>query len=83
MSVTYFVAMPFVRNDEGDLVAGEAQDRPSAYAAESLARRMAATTAGAVAFARTGDPTTGEFEDAVVLKTFGEVPSINQLLGDT
>jgi hypothetical protein len=30
---------------------------------------------GAVAFNRTGDPDVGMFEDAVVLKKFGEVPS--------
>ena len=79
--MTYFVAMPFDRNEEGDLVAGEAQDRQSAGAAESAARRMAETAAGAVAFSRTGDPATGEFEDFVVLLEFGEVPSIEELLG--
>jgi hypothetical protein len=26
-----------------------------------------------VAFSRTGDPTTGEFQDAVILARFGEV----------
>ena len=41
MAVTYFVALPFPRNEEGELVAGEAQDRQSAGAAESAARRMA------------------------------------------
>jgi hypothetical protein len=30
--------------------------------------------AGAVAFSRSGDPNLGEFEDAVILKTFGDVP---------
>ena len=30
--------------------------------------------AGAVAFSRSGDPNVGEFDDAVILKTFGEVP---------
>jgi hypothetical protein len=30
---------------------------------------------GAVAFGRTGDPGSGEFADAVLLKAFGEVPS--------
>ena len=30
--------------------------------------------AGAVAFSRSGDPNLGEFEDAVILKTFGQVP---------
>ncbi len=79
--VTYFVAMPFDRNEEGDLVAGEAQDRQSAGAAESAARRMAETAAGAVAFSRTGDPSTGEFEDAIVLRQFGEVPSLDALMG--
>jgi hypothetical protein len=28
---------------------------------------------GAIAFSRTGDPALGEFEDAVILKTTGEV----------
>ena len=71
--VTYFVAMPFDRNEEGEFSAGEAQERQSAGAAESTARRMAETASGAVAFSRTGDPATGEFEDAVVLRDFGEV----------
>ena len=29
---------------------------------------------GAVAFSRTGDPATGDFSDAKVLKKFGDVP---------
>ena len=78
--MTYFVAMPFSRDEDGELVAGEAQDRQSAGAAESAARRMAETAAGAVAFSRTGDPATGEFKDAVVLREFGEVPSIEDLI---
>ncbi len=81
MPVTYYVAKPFVRNVVGDLVPGETQDRQSAGAAESLARKLALTSGGAVAFSRTGEPTTGEFEDAVVIRTFGEVPSMEDLLG--
>jgi hypothetical protein len=30
--------------------------------------------AGAVAFSRSGDLNLGEFDDAVILKTFGQVP---------
>jgi hypothetical protein len=30
--------------------------------------------AGAVAFSRQGSPEVGEFEDAVILRNFGEVP---------
>ena len=80
MPVTYYVALPFVRNEEGDLVPGEAQDRQSASAAESLARKMAETSAGAVAFSRTGELAIGEFDDAVVIRSFGEVPSMEELL---
>lgn len=80
MPVIYYVAMPFVRNEEGDLVPGEAQDRQSASAAESLARKMAETSAGAVAFSRTGEPASGKFEDAVVIRSFGDVPSMEELL---
>jgi hypothetical protein len=29
---------------------------------------------GAVAFSRTGDPATGNFGDAIVIKKFGDVP---------
>ena len=72
--------MPFDRNEEGDLVAGEAQDRQSAGAAESAARRMAETAAGAVAFSRTGDPATGEFEDAGRTPGCGQVPTLDDLL---
>ena len=80
MAVTYYVALPFVRTEEGELVPGEAQDRQTASAAVEAARRMAATSAGAVAFSRTGDPATGDFEDAVVIREFGEVPSVEELL---
>jgi hypothetical protein len=39
--------------------------------AEAIARRDA--NAGAVAFSRSGEPNLVEFEDAVILKTFGDV----------
>ena len=59
---------------------GEAQDRQSASAAENLARKLALTSAGAVALSRTGEPATGDVADAVVIRTFGEVPSMEELL---
>ena len=40
--------------------------------AEAMARDV--THVGAIAFKRSGDPGMGNFSDAVVLKTFGEVP---------
>ena len=41
--------------------------------AERRARALVLEHAGAVAFSRTGDPTIGEFQDAVILAQFGEV----------
>jgi len=73
LSVTYHVVVAFDRNDEGELKPGEPQEAPTAGAAERRARALAAEHAGTVAFSRTGDPTTGDFPDAVVLAQFGDV----------
>jgi hypothetical protein len=73
MNVTYYVVVPFDRNEAGDLVAGAAQEATSALAAERGARSLVLQHAGAVAFSRTGDPSIGEFQDAVILAQFGEV----------
>jgi hypothetical protein len=40
--------------------------------AEALSRKEGQV--GAIAFSRTGDPATGDFADAKVLKKFGDVP---------
>jgi hypothetical protein len=71
----YYVALPFVPV-EGGLAPGEAVECPNGPAAIRRAEAMAFNKAhaGAVAFARSGDPNLGEFEDAVILKTFGQVP---------
>ena len=45
---------------------------PSDRQLEATARD--ADHAGALAFKRSGDPAMGGFSDALVLKTFGEVP---------
>jgi hypothetical protein len=72
--ITYYVAMPFIHDSEGALAAGEAAECPNAKSAVARASSLAGSTAGAVAFSRTGDPELGELEPAVVLATFGEVP---------
>ena len=73
--VTYFVALPFVAAADG-IAAGEPTEcfNPVAVVmrAEALSRKPGHV--GAVAFSRTGDPATGEFGDAKVIKKFGEVP---------
>jgi hypothetical protein len=75
MSVTYYVALPVVRTEDG-VTPGDAQEMPNESAAIRRAEAMARhpPNVGALAFKRSGDPGMGSFNDAVVLKTFGEVP---------
>jgi hypothetical protein len=62
MSVTYYVALPFVRTEEG-VAPGEAQEMPNEGAAIRRAEAMSrdAANAGALAFKRSGDPNIGSF----------------------
>ncbi len=75
MSVTYYVALPFVRTEEG-VAPGQAQEMPNEGAAIRRAELMSrdAANAGTLAFQRSGDPNIGSFADATILKSFGEVP---------
>jgi hypothetical protein len=74
--MTYYVALAFKRSEEnGDIVACEPKEARGADQAIRMAGSLAAEEGhcGAIAFSRTGDPALGEFEDAVILKTVGEV----------
>ena len=73
-SVTYYVALPFGRSEEGDLVAGEPKECQSEHGARTTAARLAEANAGAIAFSRTGDPSAGEFDTAKVIARFGDTP---------
>jgi hypothetical protein len=75
MTVTYYVALPFVRTEDG-VAPGEAIELPNEGAAIRRAEAMSldAANAGALAFKRGGDPNIGNFTDATILKTFGQVP---------
>jgi hypothetical protein len=75
--ITYHVAMPYLPTSKGRLKEGEAQPAASALQAKRMAEAMAkrvGPAGGAVAFSKTGDPDLGDWQDAVVLATFGEVP---------
>jgi hypothetical protein len=73
--VTYYVALPFVASDNG-IAPGQAIEcfNPTAAAmkAEALSRKPGYV--GAVAFSRSGDPATGDFGDAKLIRKFGDVP---------
>jgi len=75
-AMTYYVALAFKRSEEGgDIVACEPKEIRSPDQAIRMAGSLAAMEGhcGAIAFSRTGDPALGDFEDAVILKTVGEV----------
>lgn len=73
---TYYVALPFARDEDGAFVAGEpveCQSRAQALArASGLARAQG--NVGAIAFSRTGDLELGDFDPAEVLRREDEVP---------
>ena len=74
-TMTYFVALAFMRTEDGDIVACEPKEAQSADQAVRMANALAVSDGhcGAIAFSRTGDPAIGEFDDAVILKTVGEI----------
>lgn len=73
--MVYYVALPFIQVD-GWFAPGEAVECPTGAAAVRRAQAMSLSTAnaGAVAFSRSGDQNLGEFDDAVILRSFGKVP---------
>ena len=74
--VTYYVALPFLQDDDGSPVAGAAEECQSPTTAlrraEVLSRSVGSI--GAVAFSRTGDPMIGEFGDTKLMRKFVNVP---------
>jgi hypothetical protein len=69
------VALPFVASDDG-IAAGERTEclNPNAAVMRAEALSHKEGHVGAVAFSRTGDPATGDFGDAKVIRKFGNVP---------
>jgi hypothetical protein len=74
--VTYYAALPFVAADDG-IAAAEPTEcfNPNAAVLRAEAPSRKAGHVGAIAFSRTGDPATGDFSDAKVIRRFGDVPT--------
>ena len=72
--LTYFAVLPFARDADGDFIAEAAIEVRNADQARSTASRMEGQGKGAIAFAKTGDPQLGEWDDAVILGRYGDVP---------
>jgi len=72
-TVTYYVIQPFETAEDGRLIALPALQAPTARAALKRAEALA-VAGGALAFSRCGDPLLGDFDDAVILGSFGRIP---------
>jgi hypothetical protein len=75
-AVTYYVALVFKRSEDGgEIVACDPREAHSSEQAIRLAASLAVEGGhcGAIAFSRTGDPSLGDFEDAVILKTLARL----------
>ncbi|WP_336812315.1 hypothetical protein [Bosea sp. MMO-172] len=73
--LTYFVVQAYTAVKRGKISADEpipARDRDHAM---RMFERFKQSRAGVVAFSRTGDPATGDYEDAVIIARHGTVPS--------
>jgi hypothetical protein len=73
MPITYHVVVAFGRDEEGNLVPMEPVEAPNAESARRRAQAAAAKHAGALAFSRTGDPNTGDFDEAKLTASYGDV----------
>ena len=76
-TMTYYVALAFKRSEDdgGSIVACDPKEARSSEQAIRMAASLATQEGhcGAIAFSRTGDPALGDFDDAVILKSVGEV----------
>lgn len=77
--VTYFVVQSFRLGSKGVLIADEPWEAASDRQAISAAARLAQERAGAIAFFRTGNPDSGDWDDAVIIASHGLVPDEDRL----
>lgn len=71
--LTYFVVQSFERGRKGSLVADQPIETQGYEQATRMAERLSRCKAGVVAFARRGDPATGDFEEPVVIASYGSL----------
>jgi len=76
-NITYHVLQTFSWYD-GEIIADEPREMPSAAAAKLAIERLPDSKVGGLAFSRTGNPTTGEFEDAVIIAQKGTIPTADE-----
>lgn len=72
--VTYFVVQSFSLGKRGALLPDLPVQATGEDHAKRLANRLAGSKVGVVAFSRSGDPSSGEYDDAVLIAAHGRLP---------
>ncbi|RDE08377.1 hypothetical protein [Pelagibacterium lacus] len=72
--VTYFVVQTFQKGKKGVLIADQPRQARDEAHCKYLAERLSHSVHAAVAFSRRGEPSTGDWEDAVILAQYGPLP---------
>lgn len=75
-TVTHFVVQTYRKGKRGKVEAEEPKIARDENNALAMAERMALSRHAVIAFSRTGDLDTGDFDDPVILARHGEVPEM-------
>lgn len=75
--ITYYVVQTFSWLGE-EIIADEPKAVQSASSAKFAIERLPDSKVGGVAFSRSGDPISGEFEDAVIIAQKGSIPTADE-----
>lgn len=73
-AVTHFVVQAYRKGKRGKIEAEEPKVARDENNCLAMAERLALSRHAVIAFSRTGDPDTGDFDDPVILATHGAVP---------
>lgn len=76
-AVTHFVVQAFRKGKRGKVEAEEPKIARDHANCLSMAERLATSRHGVIAFSRTGDPDTGDFDEPVILARHGDVPDVS------
>jgi len=76
--ITYFVVQTYSQGRKGSIVADLPIQAQNAAHACRMAERLGSTRLAAIAFSRSGDPSTGDYEDAEILAVHGTVPEVEE-----
>ena len=73
-TITHYVVLAYRKGKRGKIEAEEPKIARDENNCRSMAERMALSRHAVIAFSRTGDPDTGDFDEPVILAKHGDLP---------